>query len=147
VLDKVRNKDWDLVKHVPACIKQGKAVQKIPYAKNRRDATKAYWNFANLSACNAQADKWRRAYPDAVKCLERDMDDLLTFFNVKEERLWSKIRTTNAIERTFKEVRRRTRPIGVFANRESVERIVFAVFHHLNVNWENHPLIEFTHKD
>ena len=122
-------------------------MQKIPYAKNRRDAAKAYWNFANLSACNAQADKWRRAYPDAVKCLERDMDDLLTFFNVKEERLWSKIRTTNAIERTFKEVRRRTRPIGVFANRESVERIVFAVFHHLNVNWENHPLIEFTHKD
>ena len=128
ILDKVRKKDWDLVK---------KAVQKIPYAKSLRQATSAYWLFAN---------KWRNAYPDAVKCLERDIDDLLTFFNVKEERLWSKIRTTNAIERTFREVRRRTRPIGVFANRESVERIVFAVFHHLNVNWENNPLNEFTHK-
>jgi len=28
-----------------------------------------------------------------------------------------------------------------------VERIVFAVFHHLNVNWENNPMNEFTHKD
>ena len=37
--------------------------------------------------------------------------------------------------------------MGVFTNRESVERIVFAVFHHLNVNWENTPLNEFTHKD
>ena len=129
MLDKLRKKDWDLVK---------KAVQKIPYAKSLRQATSAYWLFAN---------KWRNAYPDAVKCLERDIDDLLTFFNVKEERLWSKIRTTNAIERTFREVRRRTRPIGVFANRKSVERIVFAVFHHLNVNWENNPLNEFTHKD
>ncbi|MBI5326931.1 MAG: transposase [Deltaproteobacteria bacterium] len=64
-----------------------------------------------------------------------------------EDRLWSKIRTTNAIERAFREVRRRTRPIGVFTNRESVERIVFAVFHYLNVNWENNPLNEFTHKN
>ena len=66
---------------------------------------------------------------------------------IKEDRLWSNIRTTNAIERTFREVRRRTRPIGVFTNRESVERSVFVVFHYLNVNWENNPLNEFTHKD
>ena len=56
------------------------------------------------------------------------------------------IRIRRLQEKT-QEHRRRTRPIGVFANRESVERIVFAVFHHLNVNWENNPLNEFTHKD
>ena len=129
ILDKVKKKDWEIVK---------KTLRKIPYAKNRREATKAYWDFA---------DKWRRNYPNAVKCLETDIEDLLTFFHIKEDRLWSKIRTTNAIERTFREVRRRTRPIGVFTNRESVERIVFAVFHHLNVNWENNPLKEFTDND
>ena len=90
---------------------------------------------------------WRSIYPNAVKCLETDIEDLLTFFHIKEDKLWSKIRTTNAIERAFREIRRRTRPIGVFTNRESVERIVFAVFHHLNVNWENNPLKEFTHKN
>ena len=115
-----------------------KTLQKIPYAKNRREATKAHWAFVN---------KWLSLYPNAVKCLETDIEDLLTFFHVKEDRLWSNIRTTNAIDRAFREVRRRTRHIGVFTNRESVERIVFAVFHHLNVNWENNPLKEFTHKD
>lgn len=34
ILDKVRKKDWDVVK---------KTLQRIPYAKNRREATKAYW--------------------------------------------------------------------------------------------------------
>jgi transposase-like protein len=129
ILDKVRKKDWEVVK---------KTLHRIFYAKNRREATKAYWVFLN---------KWRSLYPNAVKCLETDIEDLLTFFNIKEDKLWSKIRTTNAIERAFREVKRRTRPIGVFTNRESVERIVFAVFHHLNVNWENRPLKEFTHKD
>ncbi len=40
------------------------------------------------------------------------------------------MRTTNAIERRFREVRRRTRPMGVFQDRTSMDRIVFAVFTH-----------------
>ena len=50
------------------------------------------------------------------------------------------------IERTFREVRRRTRPtclcrirhgrqVSCFQNRESVERIIFAVFYRLNKIW------------
>ena len=35
----------------------------------------------------------------------------------------------------------------VFTNRESVERIIFAVFHYLNVHRDDTPLKEFTHKD
>jgi transposase-like protein len=37
---------------------------------------------------------------------------------------------TNAIERRFREVRRRTRPIGTFQDRTSMDRILFAVFMH-----------------
>ena len=51
------------------------------------------------------------------------------------------IRTTNFIERSFKEVRRRTRPIGCFNNAESCERIIYAVFIYLNSKWESDPLI------
>ena len=127
ILDKVKKKDQDLIK---------KYLNRITHARNRREATGSYWDFAN---------QWRSIYPRAVKCLEADIEDLLTFFDIKEKILWSKIRTTNAIERAFREVRRRTRPMGVFTNRRSIERIVFAVFHHLNVNWENNPLMEFTH--
>jgi transposase-like protein len=55
------------------------------------------------------------------------------------------IRTTNYIERSFKEVRRRTRAIACFANAESCERIMYAVFVYLNSKWESDPLREFAH--
>lgn len=128
VLDKVKKQDQEAVK---------KALHRISHAKNRREATKAYWRFAS---------DWRKAYPRAVSCLEKDIDQLLTFFQIKEQDLWSRLRTTNLIERSFREVRRRTRPMGVFTNTDSLQRIVFAVFFHLNTNWRKHPLKEITHK-
>jgi len=35
--------------------------------------------------------------------------------------------------------------MGVMANKDSLQRIVFAVFHHLNQNWTLRPISEFTH--
>lgn len=128
VLDKVKEKDQEAVK---------KALHKISHAKNRREATRAYWRLAS---------DWRKIYPRAVSCLEQDIDQLLTFFQIKNEKLWSRLRTTNLIERAFREVKRRTRPMGVFTNTDSLQRIVFAVFFHLNNNWRQHPLKEITHK-
>ena len=61
------------------------------------------------------------------RLLEKDLDTLLTFFDFPAE-MREHIRTTNFIERSFKEVRRRTRPIGCFNNAESCERIMYAVF-------------------
>jgi transposase-like protein len=69
---------------------------------------------------------------------------LLTFFDFPAE-MREHIRTTNFIERSFKEVRRRTRPIGCFNNAESCERIIYAVFVYLNSKWESDPLIQFAH--
>jgi transposase-like protein len=54
--------------------------------------------------------------------LERDPPELRTFFDFPRP-LWRKLRTTNAIERCLVEVRRRTRPMVVFTNVQSVERI------------------------
>ena len=44
----------------------------------------------------------------------------------------SKVRTPNAIERRFREVRRPTRPMGTFQDKTSMDRILFAVFSHEN---------------
>ena len=44
------------------------------------------------------------------------------------------VRTTNAIDRRFREVRRRTRPKGVFQDLTSMDRIPFAVFSNENRN-------------
>jgi len=98
-----------------------------------------------------------------VKSLGAEIEDLLSFYQVKlssKERhnldakgvqkaqmaLWRKIRTTNLIERVFREVKRRTRPMGVFANRSSMERILYAVFFHYNSKGQEIPSFLFTQR-
>jgi putative transposase len=81
--------------------------------------------------------------PNAVACVERDLDALLNFFAVPQAH-WIKVRTTNVIERAFREVRRRTRPMSSFSNVESCDRIVYGVTSHLNRSWERKPLFKFT---
>ncbi|MBC7334614.1 MAG: transposase [Actinobacteria bacterium] len=51
-----------------------------------------------------------------------------------------KIRNTNIIERCFKEVRRRTRPISCFENNASCSSIIFGVISHLNNYWKDKPI-------
>ena len=128
VLEKVKKKDQVAVK---------KALNRISHGSNHREATEAYWRFAS---------RWRKAYPKAVACLEKDLDQLLSFFQIKNSQLWSRLRTTNLIERAFREVRRRTRPMSCFNNVDSIERIVYAVTSHQNNKWGMHPLKEFTQK-
>jgi len=57
---------------------------------------------------------------------------------------WCTIRTTNAIERAFREVRRRTRPMSCFNNRASVDRIICRVLSYINNKWKDKPLRQFT---
>jgi putative transposase len=127
VLDKVKKKDQPTVK---------KALNRISHAANRREASQAYWRFSS---------RWHKQYPTAVACLKKDFEQLLSFYEIKNSQLWSRLRTTNLIERAFREVRRRTRPMGVMAHTQSLQRIVFAVFHHLNQNWRQQSL-KITHK-
>jgi len=46
------------------------------------------------------------------------------------------IRTTNAIERCFREVRRRLKVIGYFQNTKSCDRIIYAIFNYFNSKWQ-----------
>ena len=95
---------------------------------NARDVVKA------RSAARSFADQWQSVYPKAVACLRADLDELLNFFHFKDGKWRKAVRTTNAIERRFREVRRRTRPMGVFSDKTSMDRILFAVFIHENKN-------------
>jgi transposase-like protein len=49
--------------------------------------------------------RWQEQYPAMVKGLEHDLLELLNFYNFPKS-LEIKLRTTNAIERSFVEVRR-----------------------------------------
>jgi transposase-like protein len=73
------------------------------------------------SAARRFADRWESVCPKAVACLRADLDDLLTCFRYPTIEQRKAVRTTNAIERRFREVRRRTRPMGTFQDKTSME--------------------------
>ena len=125
ILEKVRKRDYDQVKA---------AAQAIYGAESLGRAQRAFQKF--------QAH-WREAYPALVRQLERDLPELLSFFQFPRH-LWKKLRTTNVIERCFVEVRRRTRPMVCFVNVQSVDRIVFSIFNRMNPQWKNRTLHTFT---
>ncbi len=110
VLDKVRRADQPAMK---------RALHAVMNASNERAAR---------AAARRLADRFEARYPAAVACLRHDLDELLTccLYRTLAER--KAVRTTNAIERRFREVRRRTRPMGTFQDRTSMDRILFAVF-------------------
>ena len=89
---------------------------------------------AAWSAARRFADRWQAICPKAVACLRADLDDLLTCFRYPSLAERRAVRTTDEIERRFREVRRRTRPMGTFQDRTSMDRILFAVFIHENRN-------------
>jgi len=104
-----------------------KDVKLIYLASSYREAVQRY---------KAWCQKWRRKVPRAVRCLEQDIEEMLLFFN-HEQKLWIKLRTTNVIERFFKELRKRTRPMSLFANTDSCNRILYALFAKYNKKWED----------
>jgi len=87
--------------------------------------------------------RWRDQFPKAVQCVERDADELLSFLR-QPPALHRKLRTTNVIERCFREVRRRSRTMGCFEDVDSAERVLYAVFERLNRQWACRPLPLFT---
>ena len=120
-----------------------------PFKADARKIYNASTHREAVSAFKALRKNWKSTAPDAVNCLERDLDELLAFLTIpiKEQYrafIRRQIRTTNIIERSFREVRRRTRPMGCFTNYDSVSRIIFAIFNRLNSKWQEKPLIEFT---
>ena len=125
ILEKVRQRDYDAVKA---------DAQALYGASRLGRAQRAFQKF--------QA-RWREAYPAIVRQLQRDLPELLSFFQFPRH-LWKKLRTTNVIERCFVEVRRRTRPMVCFVNVQSVDRIVFSILNRFNPPWNKRTLQLFT---
>ena len=64
------------------------------------------------------------------------MEDSLTYFDFHEF-WWSKIRTSNCIERLNREIKRRTQIIGVFPNIESYRMSHRSYPYGKNEDWMN----------
>jgi transposase-like protein len=116
--------------HQVACLK---GLRKVYTAANRASAQAAY---------AAWAQEWKDREPSAVRCVETDLESLLSFYSMPKAH-WRMLRTTNAIERCFREIRRRTRSIGCFVNDASLERMIYGLFRFLNERRAGKPCSEF----
>jgi putative transposase len=77
--------------------------------------------------------KYATIYPSACDCLRRDLDDCLTFYQFPQNH-WRYIRTSNAIERLFQEVKKRSHKMAAaFRNEDSCLLLFYAVVRSLKL--------------
>ena len=79
-------------------------------------------------------EEFRDLYSDAIEILENGLEDSLQFyhFSYLDKR---KVSSTNNLERLHREIRRRTRVVGIFPNRESYIRLVSCYLIEYTEDW------------
>lgn len=123
VAHKIRNVMDRLPKKEQSRVKTD--IRKIFYAPTFDEAKAAVGRFLS---------KYGDRFPTACETLCRDIDDCLTFYFFPEAH-WKRIRTSNVIERAFKEVRRRTRVVGRFPNEKSALVLMWASMEQDRLKW------------
>jgi transposase-like protein len=99
---------------------------------------KGIWLAGDLETARQRARELIRQYetklPKAVEILEEGLDDALTFlaFPKLDAR---KVSSNNMLERLNKEIRRRTRVVGIFPNPESYLRLVTVYLMEYSEDW------------
>lgn len=116
--------EWPLIKA---------KLHKIYYAPNSIEAKTQAQMFI---------EEYGEIYPALVKCLEKDLEACIAYMNYPPNR-WKHIRTTNIIERSFKEVKRRVKVMEQFPTEESCIRILFTLLRAQNEIWEGKPIKGF----
>ncbi len=106
VLNKVLKEDRDKVKD---------SLRKIFYASTYEHAREAIEIFKR---------SWGNKYPSALDILMDDIEACLTYYKYPYYH-WKRIRTTNPVERSFREVKRRVKGIGRFQNEERALAMVY----------------------
>ena len=79
-------------------------------------------------------DEYELRYPTAVETLEEGLEDSLQFFNFKEID-HRKISSTNILERLNREIRRRTKVVGIFPSMDSYIRLVTSYMIEYSEDW------------
>jgi transposase-like protein len=74
-------------------------------------------------------------WPKAAEVLAGGEDEVLTYMGFPQEH-WSRIYSTNPLERLNKEVKRRTNVVGIFPNTDAVLRLVGSVLLEIHEEWQ-----------
>jgi putative transposase len=102
-----------------------RAIWEIYRAESKAEANKALDRFSKT---------YQAKYPEAVTCLVKDRDVLLTFFDFPAEH-WAHIRTTNPIESTFATVRLRTDKTRGCVSQDTILALVFKLVESAQKSW------------
>ena len=112
----------------------------VPHREKERFAglLKGIWLTSDLETARQRsqelAELYRTKCPKAIETLETGLEDALTFlsFPSLDSR---KVSSNNMLERLNKEIRRRTRVIGIFPNPESYLRLVTVYLMEYSEDW------------
>jgi len=112
----------------------------VPHKEKERFASllKGIWLTTDLATAKQRAqelaDQYKEKCPKAVETLEEGLEDALTFlaFPKLDAR---KVSSNNMLERLNKEIRRRTRVVGIFPNPESYLRLVTVYLMEYSEDW------------
>jgi putative transposase len=86
----------------------------------------------------AMIKKYETSAPRLSTWLEGNVSEGLTVFAYPKQ-YQLRLRTSNLSERINRELKRRTRVVGVFPNRQSLERLVSAILMEIDEDWQSGP--------
>ena len=89
-----------------------------------------------LSVAERMIHDYGIRFPEAIKCLEDGLEDSLQFYEFPQIDK-RRISSTNVVERIIREIRRRSRVIGVFPNKESYVRLITCYLIEYPEDWVN----------
>jgi putative transposase len=96
------------------------------FAQDSADAAKAQWRRV--------ADQLRPKLPKLAAFMDEAETDVLAYMSFPAEH-WSKLHSTNGLERLNGEVKRRTEVVGIFPNDDAIVRLVGAILLEQNDEW------------
>ena len=122
------NRTWNVLARVPKKRQEEveKALHRIFYSACLEDAREEAHRFVT---------RYGKEFPTAVEVLGANLEESLTFYRFPE-RHWKYIRTSNVLERSFREVRRRTNVIGRFPTEMAALSVVFGVLEEERLKWK-----------
>jgi putative transposase len=115
---------------------------RIPHRDKKRFAEqlKQIWLQPDKRSAHSVATmiihEYEKRFSEAIKCLEDGLEDSLQFYEFPQIDK-RRISSTNVVERIIREIRRRSRVIGVFPNQESYVRLTTCYLIEYSEDWIN----------
>ena len=102
------------------------AAFRLVFAQNTRPEVEAAWDKAR--------DEFAARYPKTGPLMDEAKAEVLAFAAMPKAH-WRKVWSTNPLERVNKEIKRRSRVVGIFPNNASVIRLVGAILLDMHDEW------------